>query len=192
MDTAHIIDLCFKSFGSIGIFIAIQQLYETKKRRMVDMYWKISDIYLSKEMQESRHVLDRICEMMPNLKVYRDGKNEIKENEKLKLIDEYIKHFHDAKKDTEAGTISRKARSRIRFLNQAGILVRKRLIDKDMLFGLIGAGFKIDYPLLEIIVRCHRKAHGSRKMYDHVEYLWEKYNRWEKSVTASYPLQERV
>lgn len=38
MDIAQIIDLCFKSFGSIGIFVAIQQLYETKKRRIVEMY----------------------------------------------------------------------------------------------------------------------------------------------------------
>ncbi|NUO09970.1 MAG: hypothetical protein HUU08_15070 [Candidatus Brocadia sp.] len=67
MDATQIIDVWFKFFGIIGIFIAIQQLYETRKRRMVDMYWKISDIYLSKEMQESRQVLARKAHAFPKM-----------------------------------------------------------------------------------------------------------------------------
>ncbi|MDN3514428.1 MAG: hypothetical protein NG747_08515 [Candidatus Brocadia sp.] len=67
MDTIQIIDVCFKSFGSFGISIAILQLYEARKRRMVDMYWKISDIYVSKEMQESRQVLARKAHAFPKM-----------------------------------------------------------------------------------------------------------------------------
>lgn len=180
MCAAQIIDLFFKSFASIGIFVAVQQLYETKKRRMVEMYWKISEIYLSKEMQEARQILDRICKEIPSLKTYLKDKNGIKDGDKPKLIDEYIKKFHNAKEDTENFNIGRKARSRIRFINQAGILVKKRLIDKDMLYGLIGAGFEIDYPILEIIISSHRKAHSFPKMYDHFEYIWCNYKKWKK------------
>jgi hypothetical protein len=70
--------------------------------------------------------------------------------------------------------------NRIRFLNQIGVLVHKKLIDQDMLFGLIGIGLEIDFETLNFVLQAHRKEHGTFHMYAHFETTWHQYQLWVK------------
>ena len=54
MPITQSIDLLFKALGTIAIVIAIYQLQEARKKRLIDMYWKIADIYYSEEQREAR------------------------------------------------------------------------------------------------------------------------------------------
>jgi hypothetical protein len=182
MDASQIADLLFKTIGSIAATIAIFQLYEVRKKRNIDMYWKISDMYKSEELQDSRRVFHHdIPNKLEGLRSYIADRNGDAKNLQQKLIDDYQEKFHDAPDSNEEKAVDRRARRRISFLNQTAILLRKRLIDKDMLLELIGSGFEVDYPVLEIVLKAHRQAHNFPDMYKHIEYLQDEYRKWRRA-----------
>ncbi len=166
------IEIIFKIIASIAVLIGLFQLYEVRKKRLVDMYWKISDNYHSEDIDEARKALFKIEGAFPGI---------AKEGFNVKVIDHYKTTFHDAKSKSNNKVVDRKARKNIRFLSQIGALVKKGMIDKDMVFDLIGAGLEIDHPTLEIVVAAHRKAHQNQKMYEHFEYIWSEYRKWKVS-----------
>ncbi|MDN3549537.1 DUF4760 domain-containing protein [Mucilaginibacter aquaedulcis] len=173
-NTPHeLIDLVFKIIASIAAIVAILQLIEVRKKRLVEMYWKIAEIYATDEQRNARK----------NVWLLREDflkKNGISASNDEELIDLYNRDYHNAaegdNKDIDTSIINR-----IRFLNQVGVLLNKRLIDQDMLFGLIGIGFEIDYETLKFVLRAHRKEHGTPNMYAHFETTWHQYKLWAKS-----------
>jgi len=179
MPISNILDIIIKGSGSVAVIIAIWQLFHSWKKRRVDMYWKIAEIYLSKESRESRQALDELLNKMPNLKTYLESKQKDKQT-RNNLINEFITRFHNAQQGTKEKEICTKARTRLRFLHQTGIIYKKNLIDKKLLFELIGTGFEIDFPILDIIIEGYRRPHNFPKMYNYFEYLWLKYHKWKK------------
>lgn len=172
------VDWLFKLLGISLASIAIFQLRETQKRRMVEMYWKIADQYTSNECHERRVAIEEIQDWLKNEKIILGISNDDSYLD-TRLIKKYIEVFHNAEHGSNKKELDIKARHHIRFLNQVGILVKKGLIDRDLLFGLIGTGLHIDYPTLGAILRGHIEAH-QEKMYGNFEYLWNSYNKWRK------------
>ena|SRR5205085_4913661 len=180
MEIAQLFDLIIKAIGLMAILIAVFQLFEAKKKRMVEMYWDISKTYSSEEMQESRRALSQITKELPLLNEYLEGRA-TKAGLKERVIGEYIARFHNADDTSKQRQMDIKARTRMRFLNQVGVLVRKKIIDKDLVLTLIGPGFEIDYPILEILIESYRKAHDFPKLYSGVDFLYEEYLRWKNA-----------
>jgi hypothetical protein len=169
-------DIIFKVVGICFASVAIFQLREARKKRMVEMYWKVADEYTSDECHKGRVAIDEINKWIDQRK---NELNISKEASSLdsRIIHEYKSKYHDASHGSDKKLQDVQARHQLRFLNQIGILVRKRLIDRDMLFGLIGSGLKIDYGCLAVVLQGHIEAHNE-KMYGNVEYLWNNYKGW--------------
>jgi hypothetical protein len=175
------VSLLLQLVGIVGIVIAIGQLWEVRKKRQVDMYWQVLDRYLAKEAQESRAVLTRIENVLEF-----DSKHppedisrfiaayiaEFKAYESEALIEKLGERLAQERQEQD-----QKARFRIRFVNQAGVLLEKRLIDKDLLFELLGPGVEIDYPIMQVVVDAYRKDHRIH-VYRQFEPLVARYERW--------------
>lgn len=180
---SDIIDPLFKLLGILVGSIAIFQLLEVKKKRLVDMYWEIARQHMSDECHERRKAVKDI-ELWFDQETGRVDPADKKEYMDPKLIEKFIKRYHDAKDTSTEKTLDIKVRHQIRFLNQVGILVKKRLIDRDLLFNLIGAGLEIDYAVMKAVLQGHRKAHDNDNMYSQFDYLWNTYNGWKRDSEA--------
>ncbi len=148
--------------GGFTVIVAIKQLLEAQHQRAAAMSWSLYKTYSSEEMEVAKKTLYLIKDEFSN-------------------AEEYKAKFHDQELGSEAKTQDRKILFRLRFFHQAGLLVKKRLVDADLLFGLVGQGLKTDYNLLGIIAESHRRAHLSPLMFDHFEYLYNRYLKWEAS-----------
>lgn len=171
---SNILDIVFKTLAAIAAIMAIFQLKEVRKKRLIDMYWKIAEIYFSEEQRAARQSI-----WLLETTFLKGKTNSAVATEEI--IDAYNKDYHDSiieeNKKTDTSIINR-----IRFLNQTGVLLKRRLIDKDMLFGLIGVGLEIDYPTITIVLQAHRKAHGVPYMYLYLENTWAEYNKWKNTL----------
>jgi len=173
-----VIDWIFKLLGIILASNAIFQLREAQKRRIVEMYWKIAYEYTSPECHERRIAIKEIQKW---LKQKGSAIGEIDGQLFLdkRIVEKYIEVFHDAEFSTDNKKLDVKARHHIRFLNQVGILVKKKLIDQDLLFSLIGTSLQLEYATLETILAAHVKAHDE-SMYENFKYLWHSYRKWKQ------------
>ena len=81
-------------------------------------------------------------------------------------------------------------RNRIRFFQQIGILLEDDLLNEEMVFSIIGAGFKLDYKKLDIAVEAIRVEHNNndedkdKTIYDKIEYVKDRYEKWNKNKKA--------
>lgn len=90
-------------------------------------------------------------------------------------------HFDDDTTDMHT-------RRLLRFYNQVAILTRKRLIDKDFVFGLIGPGLDTCWPALNPAIRYYQYYYGGksgtdlealpRPIYNEVTSLHNEYSSW--------------
>jgi hypothetical protein len=69
----------------------------------------------------------------------------------------------------------------VRFYAQTGALLRKRLVDEDLLFGLIGPPLDVDMRLLDVVIYANRHGHEFPRMFEEVEYAYSEYERWRRS-----------
>lgn len=192
LELLQLADWIFKLLGILLASTAIFQLRETKIRRMVDMYWKIADEYVSEDSHNRREAIYKIQDWLNEERICFNTKSiDLSLNEKL--VSNYIETFHDAVRESPKKDLDTKARYHIRFLNQLGILVKKNLIDKDLLFSLIGSGLEGDYEILKVILESHRAAHNASGMYSQFDYLWGSYQDWlqVKEVGLSLNLNRR-
>lgn len=177
-----IIKFVLPLLGGVLTTLFSYEYIEVRKKRKIETYWKIETEYKSDTQQEARKLIETIEQVL------RTEKERLKVNcnthdMHTKLVDFYNTEFHnstDQSKRDDAWTI----RTRIRFLHLTGVLLRKNMIDEDLLFSLIGLGFKIDYETLSIIVDAHRKSHNAPYLYNHFEYLWSKYQNWQSNLSA--------
>jgi hypothetical protein len=168
----ELVDLIFKIIASIAAIVAILQLIEVRKKRLVEMYWKIADIYATEEQRTARKSV-----WLLHTNYLKE--NELSVNNEKELLDRYNLDYHNSK-DEEHNLLDASIMNRIRFLNQIGVLVHKKLIDQDMLFGLIGIGFEIDFETLNFVLQAHRKEHRTPNMYAYFETTWRQYQLWVK------------
>ncbi len=186
----NLVSLVLQVVGIVGVFIAIGQLLEIRKKRQVDMYLELFNRYVAKESQESRAVLT-IIEKALGFDPKEFSPEDWRPGDPVKdispFVNDYISKFKayerealGVKQGDEARTREehdRKARFRLRFVNHAGVLLTKRLVDKDLLFELLGPGLAIDYPTLQVIADAYRKDHGVQ-VYRKFEFLVDRYERW--------------
>lgn len=167
-------------FGGILVSLFTYNFIEVRKKRKIETYWKIDAEYRSADQQIARKSIEEVEHSFKNkagssfpdiLSTRPDLFNE--------LVDYYNTEFHYSP-HTEKREMAWKIRTRIRFLHMSGVLLRKKMIDKDLLFSLTGLGFEIDYPTMVVILAAHRKSHHTPSLYNHFEYLWKEYLKWKK------------
>lgn len=165
----RIFDIGLKIITVALIMIAYYQLREAKQKRHTDMYWKIAEVYNSDEQRNARSNIHLIRHFVEQLQNESLGDPEI--------IKRYNQDYHVSTNMEQRG-IDRTIIHRIRFLNQTGVLLRKNLVDRDLLFGLIGVGFEYDFPIIKIVLEAHRGQHGMQYIYKELEGLWSNYQQW--------------
>lgn len=174
----EIFDLVIKGLlligGLIGGWIAYRQFMEAKKKRHIDMYWKFAEIYVSEKQFNAKYAVHEIQ------KNYFDKL--IKQGFEDELIERYNLEYHLTDQESEENKNKKKTdiliMDRIRFLNQVGVLLKRELIDKDLIFGLIGVGLDLDYDTLKIVLEAHRIGHTFPNMYVDMEITWLEYQTW--------------
>ena len=62
-------------------------------------------------------------------------------------------------------------------MHQCGVLLKKNMINKDLLFGLIGPELEVDEPFFTIALAGHRLAHKFPSMYCRYDLLIQEYKK---------------
>ena len=164
-----------------GVILALfsYEYIEVRKRRRLDTYWKIESEYKSEPQQKARKLIDEV-ELALKKRAEQLGIDYNARNLDIRLADYYNTAFHESN-DPQLRETAWTIRTRLRFLHLCGVLLEKKMIDKDLLFSLVGLGLQIDHPALRIIIAAHRKSHETYHLYAHFEYLWKQYNIWKAS-----------
>jgi hypothetical protein len=168
LNAYQVADLIFKTLGLLAIVGGLMTLLETRRRRMVDMYWKIYDQYLSAPSQLSREAMSEV-EARLDLTAERDETSA-----------RYRSQLHDSKDPADTELVKR-VQWRLRFLSQVGYLLDKRLLDPDLTYSLLGAGVDVDRAVIGVALTAHRNAHSDQRMYDGIERFVAGYTRWKAS-----------
>ena len=79
----------------------------------------------------------------------------------------------------------------LRFYNQVGILMEKRLVDEDFVYALIGAGLDSSWPAVSVAVQYYQRYHGGasghelaepRPIHAYVKSLHDGYLNWARTT----------
>ena len=170
------LDILLKIVALILSCVAIFQLLEIKKKRHIDMFWKIYEIYTSEAQKTAR----RDTTAMRRLLVERQRTLNHEE-----LTNFYSENYHLTEIELQKD-LDRSIMNRIRFFNQIGMLLKKDMINKRMLFELIGLGLNHDYQTLKFILDTHRRDHGEPIMYSMFETTNKKFSRWKQKRELRY------
>lgn len=176
MDVSDVVSVFLALLAILSLVVAWRQWREVVRRRHVDMFWRIFDTYNSDELRMSRDAFFAIEE---ELELARPSGETPRITDRAQLRDnskKYWRTFYDG--DPEHQGLDRLARSRVRFYAQTGVLLRKRLVDEDLLFGLIGPPLDVDMRLLDVVINANREGHQFPQMYEEVEYAYREYQRW--------------
>ena len=165
------IDLSLKVAALSLSSLAIFQLFEIKRKRHIDMFWKIYDLYTS-DIQKAARLNTILLRKIISEKIHAGITKE-------EIIQFYSTSYH-LTADKAQKEIDRSAMNRIRFFNQIGQLLKKKIINKDMVFELIGLGLEHDYATIKIILETHRKDHNDPIMYSALEETYKQYIKWKK------------
>jgi hypothetical protein len=177
-------DLTIKAAGLVVLVYGLFQLRETVRKRHIDLYWEIADRYLSEEGRNSRHAVGKVEEALGLAE--GSPRNELSDQEVVRLGKTYLEKFHDQPRESEEKKTDGAARDRLRLLNQAGLLLRKRLVDRDLLFGLLAPGLQVDLNVLRVIEQAYETHHGFR-VYPEFSFLVANYRKWEESHPVLRP-----
>ena len=119
----------------IGVCVAIVQLRSANRdahtSRMAEMSWQVYQAYVEPRIRSARGAAELIAHTSP---VPNSG-TEYGALYAEKDID---------KSNLDPETIDTLMRRLLRFYNQVGILVEKKLVDDDLVFALIGSGLKLN------------------------------------------------
>ncbi len=146
------------------------QLKEFQDQRLADMAWRLYEFYSLPEMTESRDILYQIRGTFSTYK-------------------EYQQKYHNKEEGSPEKEKDKKVRRRVEFFHQVGLLLNRRLVDRNLLLGLIGSAFKQDREMLEMVVKSSRDFHNDDPtMYEYFYELGKEYEKWENSgqpITSS-------
>ena len=162
-----------------GICIAIAQIRAAARdahaSRAAEMAWRVYEAYVDSAIQTARGVAELIS---------RKGSVPASANE-------YGNHYaqRDMKDRKKEDHIDKQMRRLLRFYNQIGILMDKRLIDDDLVFALIGPGLQSGWPAVKVAVEWYQNYYAgssgiekaeARKIYIHIPILYKRYVDWER------------
>ncbi len=170
-------DLVVKTLALLALATGVFQLLEARRTRHVDMYWELMNRYLSPEGRAARRVVSEVAQAL-GLAVPQQVEvtDPARAAEFQRLAGRYNELFHDTDVQ-ERKQVHPSVLYRLRYLNQAGVLLKKRLVDPDLLLGLIAAGVKIDRPVIDITLDAVRKHEGFC-VYPYVEYVLEEVDKY--------------
>jgi hypothetical protein len=176
MDVSDYVSVYLAALATVTLGVAFSQWREVVRRRHVDMYWRIFDAYNSDELRKSRRAFFDI-ESALGLERPSGRTPRISDRAELRRYsDRYWKEFYEG--DRKHQDLDLLARGRVRFYDQTGLLLRKRLVNEDLVFGLIGPMLDVDMRIVDILVDANRKHHKSQRMFEEVEYANREYERW--------------
>jgi hypothetical protein len=166
----------------VGIWIAIAQLRSANRdahaSRMAEMSWQVYQAYVDPRLRDARGAAEHIARTVP---IPSSGV-------------EYGERYADKKiivKDPEKESLDTLMRRLLRFYNQVGILVEKKLVDDDLVFALIGPGLKSAWPAVAAAIDWYQNYYGGpsghektepRPIHAYVTKLYEHYLAWEAVV----------
>lgn len=101
-------------------------------------------------------------------------------DKKGELSSRYWSTFYKADRESDNKRRDRDARARIRFFAATGVLLEASLVDRDLVFGLIGPALDVDRRLLDIIIAANRDRHRFPTMFEEVYYVDDEYQRWKE------------
>lgn len=176
---SEILDFILKILAGFFIPLLSYNFIEAGKKRKIETYWKIENEYKSDDQQDAR----KFTELVEEEFIKQAGSKEKYTDKETHdgLIAYYNAEFH-LSTDKEKRNMAWQIRTRLRFLHLTGVILKKKMVDKDLLFSLIGLGFEIDYKTLSIILEAHRRSHNTPYLYNHFEYLWNEYNKWKNKL----------
>jgi hypothetical protein len=178
MSLGDTISLFLAGLAFVTAAVAYWQLREVRKRRRVDTYWKLFDVFTSDRIRASASAFDKIERRLRLLNPNGFVEAIPDDAERERLASEYWRTFYRAEDCTPEKELDRLARERLRFFAQTGVLARAKLVDRDLLFGLIGPALDVDRRLLDIIITAHRRHHRFKRMYEEAYYVNEQYAHW--------------
>jgi hypothetical protein len=159
---AHGAEVFVALVALVSVLAVMKQLWETEKQRHAEMAWKLFEMQSSRQMRKARETLYKVTD---NCSTPKD----------------YLEKYFSAPRGTSERKQHIRIRGRLRYFHQAGLLVEKKLVDTDMVFGLVGSGLKQDYQSLQMILEAIRSARSDPGIYDHIEYLYDRYRAWEEA-----------
>lgn len=177
-----ILELVKASLSVIGTIIGaiiVYQLIDFRKKQRLDTYWRVERMYKTDHNQEAREYIGEAVRDLENRENELKAKKINEESIESELISYYISDWH-INEDKAIRDKARTIRYRIRRHHQYGVLLRKGMIDRDLLFSMIGLSFEIDYKVMKLVLKAYREYHEIPYMYNHFEYLWKQYIRWKK------------
>jgi hypothetical protein len=158
------VDLVLKVLALGVIAVGLFQLTEARRKRRVDMYWELLDRYLSPDGRQARAVILEVQEALGIPARALIG-HDVDDSESAAAVaawtSDYNDRFHDTK-DPCRKHVHPAVLYRLRYLDQAGLLLKKRLVDRDLLLGLISAGVEIDRAVLVVTLTAVREHEGFR------------------------------
>jgi hypothetical protein len=179
MSLGELASVVLTSLAVLTLIVAWRQWQEVVRRRQADMYWRIFDVYESDQIRDSSGAFDEIEDRLGLERA--DGLVEqIASPRKEELSSEYWKTFYRADRESDDNRRDRLARARIRFFAATGVLLKAELVDRDLVFGLIGPALDVDRRLLDIVITANRAKHEFPAMYNEVYYVDAEYLRWKE------------
>jgi hypothetical protein len=160
-----------------GVCIAILQIRAAARdahaARAAEIAWQIYEAYIDPAIQNARGAAELISRADP---VPASGAD-------------YGQHYaqREMNSRTKEEHVDRQMRRLLRFYNQIGILVNKRLIDDDLVFALIGPGLRSGWLAVKVAVEWYQKYYAGssgideadvRQIYVHIPLLYERYLSW--------------
>jgi len=160
-------DLGLKFLALLVLVIGVMQLLEARRKRHVDIYWELFERYISPPGRNARSAMREVEQEL------RLVDNDRLPPQKAAAAERYNELFHD--RDVESGervhpSVHPRVLDRLRYLNQAGILLHKKLVDRDLLLELVAAGVKIDRTVIDVTLEAVRDREGL-EVYLYVDYL---------------------
>ena len=164
----------------LTLFVAWRQWQEVVRRRRVDMYWKLFDVFESDQLRRSSLAFDEIEKRLGLEPVDGFVEHIPSDKDRERLSSTYWRIFYRADRDSEDKQQDRLARARIRFFAATGVLLEAGLVDRDLVFGLIGPALDVDRRLLDIIITANRSKHRFPTMFKEVYDVDKEYKRWKE------------
>lgn len=161
----------------VAALVAVRQVRESKRSRHADLSWLMFTTYCSPDIRESRSELEKLAHS-PNCPTTAAEYRE-------RVADDRI-----ANTPTDMAT-----RRMLRFYNQVGILLCKRLIDGDFVHALLGHGLESSWRALEPAIDYYQRYYSGpdglaladvpRPIYNEVRTLRADFKKWAKRQAIS-------
>src|SRR3989304_208889 len=123
----------------VGLWIAVAQLRSANRdaqaARMAEMSWQVYQAYVEPRIRDARGAAEQIAHAEP---IPTSGI-------------EYVKKYGDKRTfgpESDLASLDAHMRKLLRFYNQVGILMEKKLVDNDLIFSFIGPGLKSAWPAI--------------------------------------------